>query len=200
MMRLGLTGSIGMGKSTAAKMMVECAIPVHDSDAAVARLYLPGGLAVSAVAELAPQAVRDGAVDREALKAAVTADASLLQRLEAVVHPLVAQDRISFDERAAKAGAAAVCYDIPLLFESGAERVVDRIIVVSAPEAVQRRRVLARRGMTPALFEKIRGRQTPDAEKRRRADVVLESGGSFNEMRAQLRAYLRSACLLKEIT
>ena len=173
---IGLTGSIGMGKSTTAAMFAEAGLPVWDADAAVHRLYGAGGPAGPALAPLCPDAVGPGgAVDRTALKAWIARDPAALSRIEAVVHPLVTADRADFIARAAARGAPAVVLDIPLLFETGADEGMDRIVVVSAPAAVQRARVLARPGMTEAQFETILARQMPDADKRARADDVIET-------------------------
>ncbi|MFU8898340.1 MAG: dephospho-CoA kinase [Roseinatronobacter sp.] len=167
---LGLTGSIGMGKSTTAGFFRELGVPVWDADAAVHRLYAQGGAAVGPVGALCPDAVVEGAVDRDALKAWIARDPSALGRLEAVVHPLVAQDRAAFV--ACVQGPLGVL-DIPLLFETGAE--VDGVLVVTAPEDVQRARVLARAGMSAAQLDAILARQMPDSEKRARADFVIET-------------------------
>lgn len=172
---IGLTGSIGMGKSTTAAMFAAEGVPVWDADAAVHRLYARGGAAVPSIAALCPEAIRDGAVDRAALKAWIARDAKALARIEAVIHPLVAADRAAFIAEAAGAGARMVLLDIPLLFETGAETSVDAVVVVSAPAAVQRARVLDRPGMTEDHFRAILDRQMPDAEKRRRADYVVET-------------------------
>lgn len=173
---IGLTGSIGMGKSTTARMFAAAGLPVWDADAAVHRLYGPGGPAGPALAALCPEAVGpDGAVDRGALKDWIARDPAALQRIEAVVHPLVAADRAAFIADAAAGGAPAVVLDIPLLFETGAAGQMDRVVVVSAPAEVQRDRVLARPGMTEAQFATILARQMPDAEKRARADDVIET-------------------------
>jgi dephospho-CoA kinase len=170
---IALTGSIGMGKSTTAAMFAEEGVPVWDADAAVARLYAPGGAGGPAVARLHPEAVRpDGAVDREALRARVTADPAALRALEAAIHPLVAADRDAF---LASAGAPVVLLDVPLLFETGGEALADTVVVASAPEETQRARVLAREGMTPERLDAILARQAPDAEKRARADHVVET-------------------------
>lgn len=171
--RLGLTGSIGMGKSTAAGMFRALGHPVWDADAAVHRLYAPGGAAVAPVAAAFPGTFSDGGIDRGLLRAALGADAAAFARLEAIVHPLVAADRAAFI--AAHAQAPIVVLDIPLLFETGAEGALDGVAVVSAPADVQRARVLARPGMTEENFRLILSRQMPDAEKRARADWVIPS-------------------------
>ncbi|MEL6266381.1 MAG: dephospho-CoA kinase [Pseudomonadota bacterium] len=189
MIRLGLTGSIGMGKSTTAGLFADEGVPVWDADATVHRLYAPGGAGAAAIAGLAPAAVPDG-VDRAALRAALAADATLLPRIEAAIHPLVAADRAAFLARAGAEGAAVVLLDIPLLFETGAETQVDHIVVVSAPEAVQRERVLARGGMTEADLDRILARQVPDAEKRRRADTVIDTARGIEPARADVRRLL----------
>lgn len=175
--RLGLTGSIGMGKSTTARFFAEAGVPVWDADAAVHRLYAPGGAAVAAIAALHPPAVAAGAVDRAVLKTWIAQDPAALQRIEAAVHPLVAADRADFIARAEAAGAPLVVLDIPLLFETGAEMAMDAVLVVSAPPEVQRARVLARPGMTGPQLDTILRRQMPDAEKRARADYVIETTG-----------------------
>ena len=171
--RLGLTGGIGMGKSTAAQMFRDLGHPVWDADAAVHRLYAPGGAAVAPVAAAFPGVLRDGGIDRAALREALAAAPSGFARLEAIVHPLVAEDRAGFI--AAHKDAPIVVLDIPLLFEGGSERQMDGVAVVSAPPEVQRARVLARPGMTEADFQMILSRQMPDAEKRKRADFLIPS-------------------------
>jgi dephospho-CoA kinase len=180
--RLGLTGSVGMGKSTTARLFADAGVPVWDADEAVHRLYAAGGAGVAAVASLVPEAITAGAVDRDALRAAVGRDASLLPRLEATIHPLVADDRRAF--LAAAADAPLVVLDIPLLFETGAQSSLDAVVVVTAPEAVQRERVLARPGMTEAMLRRILERQVPDAEKRARADFVIETHRGLEAARA----------------
>ena len=170
---IALTGSIGMGKSTTAAMFAEEGVPVWDADAAVARLYAPGGAGGSAIARLRPEAVRgDGSVDREALRHWVTADPAALPALEAAIHPLVGADRERF---LAETDAPVVLVDIPLLLETGGEALADTVVVASAPAAAQRARVLAREGMTPERLDAILARQVPDAEKRARADHVVET-------------------------
>ena len=172
--QLGLTGSIGMGKSTTAAMFAEEGVPVWDADAAVHRLYMPGGAGVDAIMALRPEAVHEGAVDRARLKEWIAADPAALSRIEAVIHPLVAADRAAFVAAAAK-GAPLVVLDIPLLFETGADAQMDATLVVTAPPEVQRERVLARPGMTEEQFATILARQMPDAEKRARATHVIET-------------------------
>ncbi|MEM9047705.1 MAG: dephospho-CoA kinase [Pseudomonadota bacterium] len=194
MIVLGLTGSIGMGKSTTAGFFRDAGIPVWDADAAVHRLYARGGAGVAAIGGLIPDAVIDGAVDRSRLRGAIVKNAALLARVEALIHPLVAQDRAAFLERERAAGAALVLCDIPLLFEVGGAAGVDKIVVVTAPPDVQRARVLARPGMTDADLDAILARQMPDAEKRRKADFIIDTAngcGSAREAVAALIARLR---------
>lgn len=184
--RLGLTGSIGMGKSTTAAMFLEEGIPVWDADAAVHRLYAPGGAAVAPLAALCPVALRDGGIDRAALKDWIATDASALARIEAVVHPLVAADRAAFLDRAS---SDIVVLDIPLLFEKGSEAEMDATLLVTAPPEVQRARVMARPGMTEAQFATILARQMPDADKRARATHIIETL-SVDAARAAVRALI----------
>ena len=188
MFRLALTGSIGMGKSTTAGMFADLGVLVWDADAAVARLYGPGGAAVDGVAAIAPDAVKDGAVDRAALRAAVTANPSLIKKLEQTVHPLVGMDRAAFISQAEASGADIILCDIPILFETGGEQAFDAVAVVSAPAEMQRERVLARPGMTEDALDMILARQMPDAEKRARATWVIDTGRGLEHARDQVRA------------
>ena len=188
MRTLGLTGSIGMGKSTVLGFLAEAGAATWDADAAVRRLYRPGGAAVQAVAALAPGAVREEGVDRAALRARVLEDPALLARLEAAVHPLVAADRSAFLSRARREGARLAVCDVPLLYETGAETAFDAVAVVSAPAEIQRARVLARPGMTEAAYRALLDKQLPDAEKRARADCVIDTGVSLDQTRDQARA------------
>lgn len=183
----GLTGSIGMGKSTVLKMFEELGAVVWNADEAVHRLYAKGGLGVAAVAREFPEAIADGAVDRERLAALVLGKPERLRRLEEIVHPLVSDDREDFLVRAESDRADVVMLDIPLLFEKGYEEAFDAVVVVSAPADVQRARVLARPGMSAAKFEAILSQQTPDAEKRARADYVIDTGVLLQETGEQVR-------------
>ncbi|WP_194097652.1 dephospho-CoA kinase [Marivivens aquimaris] len=170
--KLGLTGSIGMGKSTTAKMFRDESVPVWDADATVHKLYRVGGAAVGPVGDAYPSAIRDGAVDRNALKSLISEDPMVLKTLETIVHPLVAADRAEF---LATTNAPLVVFDIPLLFETGADSWLDSVLVVTAPADVQKDRVLSRGTMTEDQFAQILARQMPDAEKRERADHVIET-------------------------
>lgn len=173
MIVLGLTGSIGMGKSTTAAMFAEQGVPVHDADATVHSLY--ANQAVGPVGEVFPDAIRDGKVDRARLSAIVLDDPEALRKLESIVHPLVRAAESAFLDKHRAAGVPLVLLDIPLLFETGSADRVDRIVVVTAPAEVQRQRVLARPEMTAEKFEAILARQVPDAEKRRRADFIVDT-------------------------
>ena len=188
MIIVGLTGSIGMGKSTTSTMFKAEGVPVYDADAAVHALYAKGGAAVIPVEEVFPGVVVDGAIDRAKLSAHVVGNPEALKRLEAVVHPLVGESRKVFFETAAEASAPLVILDIPLLFETGGERNVAAVIVVSAPEAIQRERVMARPDMTAEKLDAILARQLPDAEKRARADIVIDTSKGLDSAREQVRA------------
>ena len=191
MIVLGLTGSIGMGKSTVAAMFADEGVPVFDADAAVHALQGPGGRLLPAIEAAFPGSTGPGGLDRVALGSQVFGDEAALARLEAIVHPSVAEERQAFllENR----HAPVVLLDIPLLFEKGGAARVDKIVVVSAPAAVQRARVLARPGMTEEKFARILALQTPDAEKRARADFVISTEGSLEDTRASVRRIL--ACL-----
>ena len=192
MIVLGLTGSIGMGKSTVAAMFAGLGIPVFDADAAVHRLQGPEGRLVSAIEHAFAGTTGAGGVDRTALGEIVLVDPEKLALLEAIVHPAVADERAAFF--ATHAGAPLVVLDIPLLFEKAGHAVVDKVAVVSAPFDVQRARVLARPGMTPERFEHILARQMPDADKRARADFVIDTGASIDRTADRVRRIV--ACLL----
>jgi dephospho-CoA kinase len=187
---LGLTGSIGMGKTTVAKMFAEAGAPAFDSDAAVHQLYAPGGAAVTAVEQEFPGVTKNGGIDRVLLSQRVINDAKALKRLEQVVHPFVRQAQVDFAEAQRAAGAKVVVFDIPLLLETQTGDLMDKVVVVSAPAHIQRERVLGRTGMTVEKFAQFLARQMPDAEKRKRADFVIDTGGSLDETRAQVRAVL----------
>lgn len=188
MIRLGLTGSIGMGKSTTAALFAERGAPVYDADAAVHALYSFGGAAVGAVEAAFPGVVVDGVVDRARLGGRVLDAPDALRRLEALVHPLVAAHRADFFEAAAS--APVVVLDVPLLFETGGEAWMDAVAVVTCPPGLQRERVLARPGMTEAKLDAILARQLPDADKRARADFVIDTGGGLDRTRAEVAAVL----------
>ncbi len=190
MIVIGLTGSIGMGKSTVAAMFAEGGAPVFDSDAVVHALYAPGGGAVAAVARAFPGALRAGGIDRAALSARVLGDEAAIRKLEAIVHPRVAAAQREFLEAARASGAACAVLDIPLLLETRGARAVDKVVVVSAPAEVQRARVLARPDMTADKLEAILARQMPDAEKRAQADFVIDTGVTLDQTRAQVRSVL----------
>ena len=191
MITLALTGSIGMGKSTVAAMFAEAGIPTFDADAVVRELQGPGGRLVPLIEARFPGTTRDGAVDREALSAAVLSDRDELAALEAIVHPAVHHERTRFI--VGHSDAPALLFDIPLLFETGGAEAFDKVIVVSARPELQRERVLMRPGMTVQKFDQILGRQMPDAEKRARADFVVDTSGTMGETRDQVRNIL--SCL-----
>ena len=188
---LGLTGGIGMGKSTAAATFRRLNVPVFDADAAVHALQAKGGRAVGPIAAAFPGTVRDGRVDREALRRAVLGRPDALRRLEGIVHPLVRQEERRFMAAARRRGERLVVLDIPLLFETGGARRCDHVVVVTAPAAVQRWRVLRRPGMTEARLRAILARQTPDREKRRRADFVVPTGLSRHHAQRQIRSLVK---------
>ncbi|MER9329303.1 dephospho-CoA kinase [Mesorhizobium sp. M0488] len=188
MIVLGLTGSIGMGKSTTAKMFAEAGVPVHDSDETVHRLY--SGKAAPLVEAAFPGTTTDGVVDRAKLGARVLGDAAALKKLEAIIHPLVRADADAFLARHRNAGESIVVLDIPLLFETGGRGRVDKVVVVTAPAEIQRRRVLARPGMTEERLASILAKQVPDAEKRRQADFVIDTGQGLDAARAQVEAII----------
>jgi dephospho-CoA kinase len=183
---VGLTGSIGMGKSTAAGMLRQMGVPVYDADAAVHALQAPGGPALPAIEAAFPGVVKDGVLDRQALGARVFGNRQALRRLEAIVHPMVGRRQRAFLKRAALRGAPLVVLDIPLLFEGLGERRVDATLVVSAPAFLQRRRVMARPGMTGQRFEGILRQQVSDAVKRRKATFVIPTGLGLAPTRAAL--------------
>ena len=187
MIILGLTGSIGMGKSTTSRMFADEGALVWDADAAVHRLYECGGAAVEPLGEAFPGVVVEGAVDRTRLAEALGRDETAFKRLEAIVHPLVAQDRAQDLATARAEGVRLAVLDIPLLFETGGDAFVDAVVVVTADPEVQAARVLARPGMTRERFEAILARQTPDAEKRRRADFLVDTGQGLEAARDQVR-------------
>jgi len=187
---LGLTGSIGMGKSTTAAMFRDEGIEVHDADAVVHELYR--GEAAPAIEAAFPGTARDGVVDRGLLGARVLGDPAALARLEAITHPLVAASRDAFLSEARKNGAPLVVLEVPLLFETGGDRKVDAVVLVTAPEAVQKERVSRRAGMTPERLGVILARQMPDTEKRARAHFIVDTGGEFAATRRQVRGILRA--------
>jgi dephospho-CoA kinase len=191
MIILGLTGGIGMGKSTAASAFRRARIPVFDADAAVHRLQARGGRAVRAIEAAFPGTVRDCAVDRVALRQAVLGHADALTRLEGILHPMVQQEERAFVARGRRRGNRAVVLDIPLLFETGGDARVDRVVVVTAPRSVQIERVRRRRRMNAADISAVIARQMPDAEKRRRADIVVSTGLSRHHSLRTLSRLIR---------
>ncbi len=192
MILVGLTGSIGMGKSTTSSMFAEEDVPVYDADAAVHEVYAPGGAAVEPMRALFADAVVDNAVDRTALSARVLKDPEALKRLERLVHPLLADHRTQFLVKAMKDGRPLVVFDVPLLFETGGDKGMAAVVVVSCPEALQRARVLSRPGMTEDKLAAILKRQIPDAEKRARADFIIETGRGLDDARAQVKSVLKT--------
>jgi dephospho-CoA kinase len=185
---LGLTGSVGMGKTTTARFFAEAGVPVHDADAVVHRLYEKE--AVAAIEAAFPGTTQNGSVDRRLLSARVLGDPAAFKRLEDIVHPLVQEAERRLLQEAEQRGEKVAVLDIPLLFETGGEDRVDAVAVVSAPSEVQRTRVLERPGMTVEKLDAILARQMPDAEKRRRADFVVDTSQGFDAVRAEIRAIL----------
>lgn len=190
MLLIGLTGSIGMGKSETAKMFARLGVPVYDADAAVHALYAKDGAAVAPIAAVFPSAVIDGAVDRQELSRAVLGLPDEMKKLEAIVHPLVGRAQLEFLKKAQAEGHHAVVLDIPLLYETGGEKRVDVVVVVSAPYHVQEARVLARPGMDMAKFAAIHAKQVPDAEKRRRADFIIDTDNGLDHAFAQVKSVI----------
>ena len=195
---LGLTGSIGMGKSTTAQLFADEGVPVHDADAAVHRLY--EGEAVPLIEAAFPGTTQSGKVDRQKLAKTVVDNPEALKRLEAIVHPLVAKARDQFLRTTKDAVSAVVVLDIPLLYETGGEALVDAVVVVSASAATQRQRVLARPGMTVEKFETLLAKQMPDAEKRKRADFILDTGHGIESARDQVREILKQVATMPRRT
>lgn len=190
MLTLGLTGSIGMGKSATASMFRDEGIPVYDADAAVHAIYEPGGLAVDPLSKVFPDVIVEDRVDRTRLRERVLNDPGAMKQLESIVHPLVGQTQIDFRKTAKSDGADMIVLDIPLLFETGGDARVDYTIVVSATAQEQRKRVLGRDGMTEDAFEKILAKQLPDADKRARADFVINSRIDLEYAREQVKALI----------
>ncbi|MGD0847365.1 dephospho-CoA kinase [Bradyrhizobium sp.] len=191
MIILGLTGSIGMGKSTTAKLFAEAGVPVYDADAAVHRLY--EGEAVPAIEAAFPGTTADGKVDRTRLSAQVVHDAAAIKRLEQIVHPMLGASRQKFLDDAEQSGAPVAVVDVPLLFETGGEKRVDAVVVVTTTPEIQRQRILARDNMTPEKLDAILARQLPDAEKRQRADFVVDTSHGLDPVRARIRDILAQA-------
>jgi dephospho-CoA kinase len=191
MVVIGLTGSLGMGKTTTSRFFAEAGVPVYDADATVHRLY--AGEAAALIEAAFPGTSGEQGVERARLAQAVLGDSAALARLEAIVHPLVRREEVHFLEAARKAGARVAVLDIPLLFETGGDRRVDAVVVVSAPADMQRARVFERPGMTEEKFRALIAKQIPDEEKRRRADFVVDTSQGYDSARAQVRAILRQA-------
>jgi dephospho-CoA kinase len=191
MIILGLTGSIGMGKSTTAKLFAEAGVPVYDADATVHRLY--EGEAVAAIEAAFPGSTVDGKVDRDRLSAQVVHDPAAMKRLEGIVHPMLGASRQKFLGEAEQSGAPIVVVDVPLLFETGGEKRVDAVVVVTTSPEVQRERILARDNMTGEKLDAILARQLPDAEKRKRADFVVDTSDGLDPVRARIRDILAEA-------
>lgn len=192
MLLIGLTGSIGMGKSETAKMFRALGVPVYDADAAVHELYEKGGKAVEPIRAAFPAAIVDDAVDRKALSRAVLGLPGEMKKLEAIVHPLVGEAQLNFLRECAAAGHRMIVLDVPLLYETGGETRVDVVVVVSAPYDLQKTRVLARPDMDEAKFAAIHAKQVPDADKRARADFIVESDKGLDHARAQVEKIVES--------
>ncbi len=195
MIVLGLTGSIGMGKSTTAKLFAEAGVPVYDADAAVHRLY--EGEAVAVIEAAFPGTTENGKVDRDRLSARVVHDPAAIKRLEQIVHPMLGASRQKFLRDAEQSGAAVAVVDVPLLFETGGERNVDAVVVVTTSAELQRERILSRPNMTAQKFEGILARQMPDAEKRKRAHFVVDTSHGLDPVRAQIQDILASAAKMQ---
>ena len=191
MIILGLTGSIGMGKSTTAQMFADEGAYVWDADAAVHRAYAKGGPGIEPIRALVPEAVRNETVDRLVLRDAIISDPMLLKKVEAAIHPIIANDRADFLQRIRLAGARVAVLDIPLIFETASQGNFDCVAVVSAPADIQRARVLERPGMTEEAFEAILAKQVPDAEKRALADYVIETGNGFEATRQTVKKIMK---------
>ena len=194
MVVIGLTGSIGMGKSTTARFFAEAGVPVHDADLTVHRLY--AGEAAPLVETAFPGVTNTEGVDRTALTQRVLDDPEALRRLEGIIHPLVRREELRFLDEVERAGAPVAVLDIPLLFETGADRRVDAVVVATAPAEMQRARAFQRADMTEEKFQALIAKQMPDADKRRRADFVVDTSGGFDSARLQVRAILRAASTL----
>jgi dephospho-CoA kinase len=194
MVVIGLTGSIGMGKSTTARFFAEAGVPVHDADLTVHRLY--AGEAAPLIEAAFPGVTERHGIDRAKLANRVLGDLEALRRLEGIVHPLVRREELKFLDAAEKAGAAVAVLDIPLLFETGGDHRVDAVVVVTAPAATQRARALERAGMTEEKFQALLTQQMPDAEKRRRADFVVDTSQGLDSAQTQVHAILRQAAML----
>lgn len=194
MVVIGLTGSIGMGKSTTARFFAEAGVPVHDADLTVHRLY--AGTAAPMIETEFPGVTDAEGVDRNKLAKRVINEPEALRRLEAIIHPLVRREELRFLDEAERAGASVAVLDIPLLFEIGAERYVDAVVVVTAPAEMQRARAFERAGMTEEKFRAVLAKQLPDADKRRRADFVVDTSEGFDSARRQVHAILGAASTL----
>lgn len=190
MIILGLTGSIGMGKSATAALFLDAGIPLYDADAAVHQLYEKGGAAVAPLEAAFPGIVEDGAINRSTLRERVLNDADAMKQLEGIVHPLVGQRQMNFRQSAIDSGASLAVLDIPLLFETGGNTRCDYVLVVTAPADIQRSRVLSREGVTEEVFESILARQMPDVEKRAKADFVISTAHGFSFARDSVHALI----------